>query len=60
MRDVNTDWIKLDHELEGATLLANPKTGEIEVLGFDFEWSIDCETFRAIYLELERKGMYDG
>lgn len=57
---MSNDWVKLDNELEGATLLANPKTGEIEVLGFDFEWSVDCETFRAIYLELERKGMYDG
>ncbi len=37
----------------------NTGTGEI-IISNNGWLGWDCETFRALYLEMERKGMYDG
>lgn len=55
-----SDWAVIRSSPEYFEVEANPKTGEIRVTGEDWVVFLDCETFRAIYLELERKGMYDG
>ena len=53
-------WQRVESDQYYTVTTFNTTTGEIKMRHDDGTLEIDCETFRAIYLELERKGMYDG
>lgn len=53
------EWQVAQTDSSDSLVQFNVATGQIIFLCNDStEW--DAETFRALFLELERKGMYDG
>lgn len=57
---MNEQWTEFEITFDEATVFGNAKTGELWFSGATYSFEMDCETFRALYLEMERKGMYDG
>ena len=53
-------WQRLEISNAECIVSANFRTGEVEI-HYDASrtWATDCETLKGIYLEMERKGMYD-
>lgn len=52
-------WEKAETFFGDCEVHFNVSTGEISIWCNDFtEWN--SELFRCLYLEMERKGMYDG
>lgn len=59
MRNKPNEWQQSEIHLGDSIFEYNLGTGEIIIICND-SCGWDAETFRALYLEMERKGMYDG